>query len=48
MKEVRSYVEFVVGGEEDAGFVEEWIVACAGCGEQERVCRRGANEFAEG
>lgn len=48
MEEVRGYVDFVVFGEEDAGFVEEWIVGCAVGGEKERMGWSVSEELAEG
>ena len=48
LEEVGGYVDFVVGGAEDAGFVEEGVVGCAGCGEEEGVCWGGTDELAEG
>ena len=48
MQEVGGYVDFVVCWQENAGFVEEWVVGCASCGEKEGVRRRGSSEVGEG
>lgn len=39
MQEAGGRVELIVGGEEDAGFVEEGILGACGCGEEEGVRR---------
>jgi hypothetical protein len=48
LEEVGGYVDFVVSGAEDAGFVEEGVVGGSGCGEEEGVCWGRADELSEG
>jgi hypothetical protein len=48
LEEVGGYVDFVVSGAEDAGFVEEGVVGGSGCGEEEGVRWGGADELSEG
>lgn len=47
-EEVGGYVELVVGGEVDAGFVEEGVVGLVGGAEEEGVRWGGAGEDCEG
>jgi hypothetical protein len=48
LEKVGGYVDFVVSGAEDAGFVKEGVVGGSSCGEEEGVCWGRADELSEG